>query len=71
MFEEKFYRDMGSFGVLVDEELGDGFVGLNAEVFVPVPFDGVLRARGAGVYGDELFIASSHTLLTAAHDDLS
>ncbi len=65
-FEEKLYRDMGGFGVLVEEELGDGFVGLSAEVFVPVPFDGVLRARGAGVYGDELLIASSHTLLKQA-----
>jgi hypothetical protein len=72
-FEEKFYRYMGGFYVLAREELGtydDGetprFLGNLAEVFVPVPFEGVLPIGGTGIYADELVIASSHALLAQA-----
>lgn len=72
-FEEKLYRYMGGFNVLAREEIGTyeddetpRFVGNLAEVFVPVPFDGVIHIGGDGIYADELVIASSHALLQEA-----
>jgi hypothetical protein len=75
-FEEKLYRDLGAFNRLVCDELGEhdgrdgeppAFVGAAAEIFVPIPFAGLIIADGPGVYDPEgLVIASSHTLLKQA-----
>jgi hypothetical protein len=67
-FEEKLYRtSTGGFAERARATFGSsGFVGEQAEVFVPIELQGPIAASGLGVYRPTLVIAASHLLLQQA-----
>lgn len=62
-FEEKFFMDQGTFMSLVASVVGDAAL-FDAEVWLPVAFEGTLEAAGPGAYVDPLMVGSSVTLLS-------
>lgn len=61
-FEEKFFMDQGTFLSLIASVVGDAAL-FDAEVWLPVAFEGTLEAAGPGAYTDPLLVGSSVTLL--------